>query len=105
MHHSLRGIARTILALALVISLASPVAAATSLGQDSGDVEQSVPIVFDALVLRPLGLAMTILGTVFYAVPIAPLTAITRPSDLGKPFKLLVGAPARFTFADPLGQH
>ena len=105
MHHSLRGIARAILALALVVSLASPAAAASSLGKDSGDVEQSVPIVFDALLLRPIGLALTILGTVFYAVPVAPITAITRPSDLGKPFKLLVVTPARYTFADPLGQH
>jgi hypothetical protein len=105
MHQSLRGIARAILALALIIGLASPAVAATSLGRDDGDVEQSVPAVFDALLLRPIGLAMTIMGTVFYAVPVAPITAITRPSDLDKPFKLLVAAPARYTFADPLGQH
>lgn len=105
MHHRLRGIASAILILALVFSLASPAAAATALGTDDGDLEKSVPVVLDVILLRPLGLAMTIAGVVFYAVPVAPLTALTRPSDLGKPFKLLVATPARYTFADPLGQH
>jgi hypothetical protein len=106
MHHLLRRIACAMLTLALALSLASPAAAASSLG-DSDDraTEKSVPIVFDVLVLRPLGLAMTALGAVVYAFPVAPLTAITRPTDIAKPFKLLVATPARYTFVDPLGQH
>ena len=54
--------------------------------------------------LRPIGLPMTGLG-----MAIAPLamgvTLLTRPSDIFKPFKILVVKPARFTFVDPLGQH
>jgi hypothetical protein len=68
-------------------------------------MEHAVPIVVDALLLRPMGLMMTALGAVFYAFPVAPIVALTRPADLGKPFKTLVAVPARYTFVDPLGQH
>jgi hypothetical protein len=107
MHHPLRRIACAMLTLALALSLATPAAAGTSLGHgDDGETrEKSVPIVFDVLVLRPLGLAMTALGAVVYAFPVAPLTLVTRPTDIGKPFRLMVAAPARYTFVDPLGQH
>ncbi len=61
-------------------------------------------MLLDAMVLRPIGLPMTGLG-----MAIAPLamgvTLLTRPSDIFKPFKILVVKPARFTFVDPLGQH
>jgi hypothetical protein len=97
-------IGTAILTLVLALGLALP-AAADGLGRDNGDQEKAVPVVFDVLLLRPIGLMMTVAGTVFYAVPVAPLTLMTRPSDIAKPFKLLVGAPARFTFVDPLGQH
>jgi len=100
MQHSLRALAT----LALILSLASP-GAASSLTRETGEMENTVPIVVDVLLLRPLGLAVTALGAVVYAFPVAPITAITRPSDIGKPLGPLVAAPARFTFRDPLGQH
>lgn len=105
MVHRFRGAASAILTLILVLGLASPAGAGTALGRDHGDMESSVPVVFDVVVLRPLGLAMMALGTVFYAAPVLPLTLITRPTDVGKPFRLLVITPAKFTFVDPLGQH
>ncbi len=105
MHHRFRSVASAILTLVLVLSLASPAAAGTALGRDAGDLEGSVPVVLDVLLLRPLGLVMTFAGAAVYAFPVVPMTAITRPSDLGKPFKLLVAAPAKYTFMDPLGQH
>ncbi|MGH0028787.1 MAG: hypothetical protein ACQGVC_03280 [Myxococcota bacterium] len=98
-------IGTAILTLVLALGLASPVSAASALSRDDGSQEKAVPVVVDVLVLRPMGLAMTALGAVVYAFPVAPLTAMTRPSDLGKPFKMLVATPARYTFADPLGQH
>ena len=71
----------------------------------SGQVEDnSVPVVFDAVILRPLGFAVTCVGFVGYVVA-APIMAITRPTDMGKPFNTLVILPARFTFVDPLGHH
>ena len=62
-------------------------------------------VVFDALVLRPVGLVATIVGTVLFVVPVAPVVALTRPTDLSKPFDALVMRPLRYTFADPLGHH
>ena len=97
-------IGSAILTVILSLALAIP-AASEGLTRDDGDMEHAVPVVIDALILRPAGLMMTALGTVFYAFPVAPIVAITRPSDLGKPFKTLVATPARFTFVDPLGQH
>ena len=104
MQLSFRASVSAIATLALILSLASP-AAANSFSRDDGDVEGAVPIVLDLLLLRPLGLAMTAVGLVVYAFPVAPITAITRPTELGKPLGPLVAAPARFTFSDPLGQH
>jgi hypothetical protein len=98
-------IGSAVLIVMMALALATPAAATNTLTRDDGDYEHAVPVVVDAILLRPMGLMMTALGTVFYAFPVAPLTAITRPSDLGKPFKVLVGTPARFTFVDPLGQH
>ncbi len=97
----LRRLALALATGVLVLALASPAAA------NFGDVERehSVPVGFDALVLRPLGLALTVIGAVVYAVPVAPIMAITRPTDILKPFNDLVVSPAVFTFQDPLGQH
>ena len=64
-----------------------------------------MPILLDALILRPIGLVLTAAGAIVYTIPVAPIMAITRPTDIGKPFGPLVAAPARFTFADPLGEH
>ena len=96
-----RGLVAALAIGALVLGLASPAAAA----RDDGDNLSSVPIILDVLILRPLGLVMTAVGVAVYVFPVAPLTAITRPSDLGKPLGPLVAAPGRFTFGDPLGQH
>jgi hypothetical protein len=104
MQLSFRALVSVSATLALILSLASP-AAASSFGRDEGDIEASVPVVVDLLLLRPLGLAMTITGAVVYGVAVLPITAITRPTELGKPLGPLVAAPARYTFSDPLGQH
>lgn len=97
-----RRIAAVITAAALMLCLASPAAAIT---RDNGDRPNAVPVVIDALFLRPAGLMMTMMGVLVYAVPVAPLVAITRPADLWKPLGPLVVAPARYTFSDPLGLH
>ena len=105
MRHHFRSIVSAMLTLALVLCLASPAAATSALGRDVAGSEIAVPMVLDAVVLRPLGLVMTIAGTMLYAFPVGPITALTRPTDLAKPFKLLVVAPLRYTFMDPLGEH
>jgi hypothetical protein len=100
----MRRLTSHFLVLMIVLCLALP-AGASGVVRDDGDVPNSVPLVLDVVLLRPLGLMATAVGAVFYAFPVAPIVAITRPGDLMKPFGPLVAAPGKFTFSDPLGQH
>lgn len=104
MSHRIRQLVAALAACGLLLGLAAP-AAAQSSALNNADRESTVPIVFDALVLRPVGLAMTLVGSAIFVVPVAPVMAVTRPTDMGKPFQQLVVAPARYTFVDPLGLH
>ena len=63
------------------------------------------PVMLDLLLLRPVGLVSMCVSTVLFVVPILPLTLITRPTEVGKPFNAMVLEPARFVWADPLGTH
>lgn len=102
MSKRIRQLAAALAVCALFTAHAVP-AEARSLG--SSEREASVPILIDALLLRPMGLVMTAVGTALFVVPVAPFVALTRPTDLGKPFQKLVVVPARYTFVDPLGLH
>jgi hypothetical protein len=91
--------------LVLAATLVAPVGPAGATAISGGQVEDhTVPVVLDALILRPLGLVATAAGSVLFLVA-APIVAITRPTDIRKPFNTLVMLPARFTFVDPLGHH
>jgi hypothetical protein len=90
-------------AIALVAILSTPATALESY-HGQGGAEDEVPVVFDAFLMRPLGLITTALGCTFWAAS-TPILAITRPTDMHKTFKSLVINPARFTFVDPLGTH
>jgi hypothetical protein len=104
MFSKLRGLVATLVVCALLAVSAAP-AAATEFSTTRPEQERSVNVLFDAFVLRPLGLVVTVSGAVAYGVVIAPLVAMTRPSDIGKPLEPLVLRPARYTFVDPLGEH
>ena len=97
-----RSLIAAVLTGAVILAAATPAAA---FDRETNDLNNSVPMLFDILVMRPLGLVMTITGAAIYAFPVAPLTLLTRPSDVGKPLGLLVATPGRFTFVDPIGQH
>jgi hypothetical protein len=99
----LRGRVATVALCALVLGLAAPVHA-ESLSVNRSVDERAVPVVMDALFLRPVGLVMTIGGAVLYGVSV-PFVAMTRPSDIAGPLEPLVLRPARYTFVDPLGEH
>ena len=86
---------------AMILSLATPAAA---FDRETTDLSNSVPMMFDILLMRPIGLAMTVAGVVFY-FPVALMTLVTRPSDIAKPLGPLVVTPGRFTFVDPIGHH
>ena len=87
---------------ALILVAGTP---AFAFDQETNDLNHSVPMLMDVLVMRPLGLVLTLAGVAVYAFPVAPFTLMTRPADIAKPLDSLVVAPGRFTFVDPIGQH
>jgi len=87
--------------MAILLSSVGTAGAATKDLEDHGKVN----IVFDAIILRPLGLGVTALGGALFAFPVGPMVALTRWQDIEKPLDFLVLRPARYTFADPLGHH
>ena len=94
-------------ALVAAALLIGPVGSATASNFDDAGLEatkKETPIVLDALILRPVGLVLTAVGTALF-VPAAAVVGVTRPTDIGKPFQNLVANPFRYTFMDPLGQH
>ena len=86
--------------LSLVLLHAGP---ALALGGDD-EPNDSVPVLLDASVLRPAGL-ITVVGSFLEFVILAPVVAITRPTDFGTFWHSTMDDPVRFTFVDPLGSH
>lgn len=82
-------------------TLASTAASETTV--DQGDAANA-PVAVDALVLRPAGFVSLVVGTALFLVS-SPLVLITRPHEIGKPFKQLVVRPAKYVWVDPLGGH
>ena len=76
----------------------------------SQSVEQSDPgfVLLDIILYRPVGLVATILGTAAF-IGLSPLTAfasIPAPHDaFAKTSKILILAPAAYTFIRPLGDR
>jgi len=101
MRHAIRCLSATLVAVALLAIQVGTAAASTKDLEDHGKVN----VIFDAIILRPLGLAMTAFGGALFAFPVAPIVGMTRPSDIGQPLEFLVLRPARYTFSDPLGHH
>ena len=97
-----QGFSAVLIAVALLLVQVAPVAAAT--GQDLENRGET-NLVADALILRPLGLAMIGVGAAVWAVGVAPFVAITRPTELDDSMNYLIMRPVRYTFADPLGHH
>jgi hypothetical protein len=102
MSRYLQGFSAVLVAVVLLMVQAAPAAAV--MGEDLEN-RGKTNIIVDALILRPLGLVMIAGGTVFWAAGIAPLVAITRPTDLGKTMSHMIVRPVRYTFVDPLGHH
>ena len=99
-----RTFTAALVAAALLLGSAGTAGAVVYEDQGLDAVQKDTPILLDAFVLRPLGLALTAIGTVLF-VPAAAVVGATRPTDIGKPFQMLVANPFRYTFIDPLGQH
>ena len=103
MSNPIRRLAAPLAIAGLLLSLSHPAVASQAFEVETQS--SSVPMMFDVLIMRPIGLAATVIGTAVYVFPVLPLMAMTRPADIGKPIRPLIGEPARFTFSDPIGTH
>ena len=88
----------TIIAAMLIMPLAT-----SALAAEYWDTEDPSggEMVFDFVVLRPVGLVATAVGSVFFVVS-SPFAALGGNMDTAK--EKLVKDPAAFTFKRPLGQ-
>lgn len=93
------------LAAAALLAASASAAAGDASDASFNSVPQNTPssgaIAMDILVLRPLSLVGTVLGTAVFVVGL-PIEAIS--GDVSGPAKRLVGEPAAYTFSRPLGQ-
>jgi hypothetical protein len=103
---TLKGIMKKLISFFILLSMMSSAAAATQ----SQSVEQSDPgfVLLDVFFYRPVGLAVTILGTAAF-IGLSPLTAlasIPAPHDtFNKIGKILILVPAAYTFIRPIGDR
>ena len=97
-----RSFVAALAATAVLLGSAAPALAYTDEGLAA--TRKGTPWVLDAMVLRPVGLLLTIGGAVAF-VPAGAIDGQQQKTDIGKPFEQLVANPFRYTFVDPLGEH
>jgi hypothetical protein len=91
-----------IVTLLLILFLVTTVGApALAEEYEEGSEVTAASMIGDFLVLRPLGFAATVVGTVF-AVITTPFTHAAGQDELAK--EKLIQEPADFTFKRPLGK-
>ncbi len=66
----------------------------------TGEDRNAASMIFDLVLLRPLGLAATVIGTAFFIVSL-PVSVLG--GNTGEAAKKLVVEPAKYTFSRPLG--
>jgi hypothetical protein len=96
--------ATTVLVLALTacMSLWQGTATAASMYDQQSSQRSAGAMAVDAVVVRPLGLVATVIGSGLFVVSL-PFSALGGNVD--EAAQNLVVAPARFTFKRPLGQY
>jgi hypothetical protein len=107
MSRSLRRLAAA-LAVAGILLAPSVAPASGSVHSDNGGLMQlessNSPPVFDALFIRPLGLAGLGISAAFW-LPAQAITMAVRPSEWRTPIEYMLRRPFEFVFVDPLGSH
>jgi hypothetical protein len=88
-----------IAAVLLITWAASPVLAKRK-QSITGEDRNAVSMMFDLVVLRPLGLVATVVGTAFFVVSL-PFSILG--GNTGEAAKKLMVEPAKYTFSRPLG--
>jgi hypothetical protein len=96
---------RRIVAVTAAILLFSTVFSTSAMSAETyGTEAANAPAAVDVLLLRPVGFISLIVGTGLFLIT-APIVLITRPHEIGVPFKELVVRPAKYIWVDPLGGH
>jgi len=92
-----------ILAVTAATLLFSTVFSTSAMAQAQTDAANA-PAAVDVLLLRPAGFISLVVGTGLFLL-LSPIVLITRPHEIGVPFKELVVRPAKYPWVDPLGGH
>jgi hypothetical protein len=96
---------RRFMAVMAAVMLFSTIFSTTGMAQTRAQADvENAPVAVDVLLLRPAGFISLIVGTALFLVT-SPIVLVTRPHEIGKPFKQLVMRPAKFLWVDPLGGH
>jgi hypothetical protein len=89
-----------LLAAVLLITWAASPVLAKEKQSITGEDRNAVSMMFDLVLLRPLGLAATVVGTAFFVVSL-PFSILG--GNTGEAAKKLMVEPAKYTFTRPLG--
>ena len=97
---------RQILAVTVATLLLSAVCSTSAMAGQSRSPQDAAnaPAAVDVLLLRPAGFISLIVGTALFLAT-TPMVLITRPHEIGTPFKQLVVRPAKYLWVDPIGGH
>ena len=100
-HQSMQSLIALTLVIALIVTTSLVSAEMPYATADKTADPPAEAIIADTLVLRPFGLAATVVGTVVFVVSL-PFSLLTKKVD--KAAQKLVVDPAKYTFTRPLGQ-
>jgi hypothetical protein len=101
MQHLKRNLASWLTAAVLATSQLALAPAAAASVNENGSSPGGGEIIFDSLVVRPVGLVGTVAGTAVFIVSL-PFSALG--GNVGAVADQMVVAPARYTFVRPIGE-
>lgn len=94
---------RILAVMAATLMLSTTLATSASADVAQGDAANA-PAAVDVLLLRPAGFVSLVVGTGLFLAS-SPIILVTRPQEIGTPFKELVVRPAKYLWVDPIGGH
>lgn len=105
MNRRIRRLFAALCVFAMIVSAGAPALAAGDRSMQAM-MEGNDPVdpTFDLMFLRPVGILGLVGGFTLFVVS-SPILLITRPHEIGTPWRNLVVKPARYVWVDPLGQH
>lgn len=102
MARPLRALLVLLATASLLAATAAPAAAADVETSGSREHASQLSPTVDAVLLRPLGIVATVVGSGMFLVS-SPFFLATRPQEIHEPFRVLVIRPGVWTWGRPLG--